>query len=272
MTEDIYDSSKRRTPLIEEVLALIEYKGLIRQLVSRSIKTRYKRSLLGVAWTLLNPLLTMVVLTVVFSQLFRFDIEYYPIYILSGLVVWNFFSSTTQASMGEMIWSGALINRIYMPKSAFPVSAVGTGLVNLGLSLIPLVIIALAIGINLNISIVVLPLATILLAMFTLGVGLILAVSAVYFADMLPVYDVILTIWMYATPIIYPVEIIPSNWQWLFRLNPIYQMILLFRAPLYEGTFPDVQTWVIATLYATAALILGGLLFTSKTNEYAYRI
>lgn len=272
MTKEIYDSSQRRPPLVEEFLALVKYKSLIRQLVSRSIKTRYKRSLLGVAWTLLNPLLTMVVLTVVFSRLFRFNVEFYPIYILSGLIVWNFFSSTTQASMGEMIWSGALINRIYMPKSAFPVSAVGTGLVNLGLSLIPLVVIALIIGIDLNVSMIVLPLATLLLAMFTLGLGLILAAAAVYFADMLPVYDVILTIWMYATPIIYPIEIVPANLQWLFRINPVYQMILLFRAPLYEGTFPDIQTWVIATLYAAVALFLGGLLFTSKTNEYAYRI
>ena len=159
-----------------------------------------------------------------------------------------------------------------MPKSAFPVSAVGTGLVNLGISFIPLLIIALAVGININLSILVLPLATLLLAAFALGVGLVLATTAVYFADMLPVYDVILTIWMYATPIIYPIEIIPSNWQWLFRLNPLYQMIELFRAPLYLGIFPEWQNWVIATLYSLIALILGGLIFTAKSNDYAYRI
>ena len=174
--------------------------------------------------------------------------------------------------MGEMIWSGALLNRIYMPKSVFPVSAVGTGLVNLGISLIPLVAIAIAIGVKINLSILVLPLATLLLAAFALGVGLVLATAAVYFADVLPVYDVILTILMYATPIIYPIEIIPSNWQWLFRLNPLYQMVELFRAPLYQGTFPEWQTWAIATLYSLVALSIGGLVFTAKSNEYAYRI
>jgi ABC-type polysaccharide/polyol phosphate export permease len=214
----------------------------------------------------------MIVLTIVFSSLFRFNVENYSIYILSGLVVWNFFSSSTHAAMGEMICSGTLLNRIYMPKSAFPVSAVGTGLVNLGISLIPLLAIAIAVGIKINISILVIPLATLLLAAFALGVGLVLATTAVYFADMLPVYDVILTIWMYATPIIYPIEIIPSNLQWLFRLNPLYHMIELFRAPLYLGTFPEWQTWVIATLYSLAALLLGGLVFTAKSNDYAYRI
>ena len=187
LTEEVYDSDRRRSPLVEETLALFEYKDLIYQLVSRSIKTRYKRSFLGVAWTLLNPLLTMVVLTIVFSQLVRFNVENYSVYILSGLVVWNFFSSSTQAAMGEMIWSGALLNRIYMPKSVFPVSAVGTGLVNLGISLIPLVAIAIAIGVKINLSILVLPLATLLLAAFSLGVGLVFATPAVYFSDMLPV-------------------------------------------------------------------------------------
>ncbi len=123
LSEEIYDSANRRHPLIEELLALIKYRDLIYQFTSRTLKARYKRSVLGVVWTMLNPLLMMVVLTLVFSAYFKSNIEHYPVYVLSGLMAWNFFSATTQAAMGEMVWSGALLNRIYVPKSVFAFSA-----------------------------------------------------------------------------------------------------------------------------------------------------
>ena len=271
-TEEVYDSAHRPHPLVEEILALIRYKDLLIQFISRAIKTRYKRSLLGVAWTMLNPLLTMIVLTLVFSNIFRFKIEYYPVYVLSGLMAWSFFSSTTSAAMGDMIFSGYLFNRIYVPKSIFAVSAVGTGLVNLGLSLVPLFAIALIVGVKIRLAILVLPFSILLLTFFSLGVGLLLATAAVYFADMLPVYEVILTIWMYATPIIYPIDMVPKAWAWVFRLNPLYYLIEVFRQPLFAGVIPDGRVWVIAALYAVGAFVVGGLIFTAKSNEYAYRI
>ena len=200
VSKEIYDSSDRPPLFWQELLALVKYRELIVQFVSRSVKTRYKRSVLGVVWTMLNPLLTMIVLTIVFSSLFRFQIENFPIYILSGQMVWIFFSSVTSGAMGEMVWSGDLLKRIYVPKSVFVVSAVGTGLVNIGLSLLPLLGIALVLGVRVNFAILVWPLAIFLLSLFSLGVGLLLSTISVYFADMLPVYDVLLTIWLYATP------------------------------------------------------------------------
>jgi ABC-type polysaccharide/polyol phosphate export permease len=108
--------------------------------------------------------------------------------------------------------------------------------------------------------------------MFALGMGLLLSTAAVYFADMLPVYEVLLVIWMYATPIIYPIEIVPPQLAWLLKLNPLYYMITIFRQPLFEGTIPDFFTWLIASACAVTALVLGGLVFTSRSHEYAYRI
>lgn len=271
-SNEVYDSSNRPHPLVEELIALFKYKELIIQFVSRSIKTRYKRSMLGVVWTMLNPLLTMVVLTLVFSSVFRFSIENYPVYVLSGLVIWGFFSSTTSAAMGEMIWSGSLLSRIYVPKSVFAVSAIGTGLVNLLFSLVPLLVISLAVGIRFRTAVLVLPLAILLLAAFALGVGLLLATTAVYFADMLPVYEVILTIWMYATPIIYPIDAVPSQFAWILKLNPLYYLVEVFRMPLFNGVIPDARVWLIAFASAVVVLMLGGLIFTAKSSEYAYRI
>jgi ABC-2 type transport system permease protein len=270
--EEVYDSARLRHPLIEELLALYKYRSLVQQFVSRTIKTRYKRSVLGVLWTLLNPLMMMVVLTVVFSHIFKFAIEHYPVYVLSGLILWSFFSHTTSTAMGEMIWSGSLMNRIYVPKTVFAVSAIGVGLVNILISLVPLLFIMLILGVRLTPALLVLPVSILLLSLFALGIGLILAAAAVYFADVLPVYEVVLTAWMYATPIIYPVDAIPPNYVWVLKLNPMYYLIQIFRTPIYDGVLPSAQVWLVAVAVSLVTFIVGGLIFTWKSNEYAYRL
>ena len=268
---EIYDSSKRPHPLVEEVLVLVKYRDLLYQFVTTSIKTRYKRSALGVVWTLLNPLLTMVILTLVFSQVFRITLENYPVYVLSGLVVWNFFSATTGQAMVGMAMGGSLLQRIYVPKSVFAVSAIGVGLVNLGISIIPLFLIAIILRTPITPAILVMPLAVLLLILFSMGIGLILETAAVYFADLLPFYEVLLMLWMYCTPIIYPLDILPLPLQGLFKLNPMYYFVTLFRTPLYAGQIPPFSEWLTAGALAVGAFILGILIFTAKSNEYAYR-
>jgi ABC-type polysaccharide/polyol phosphate export permease len=268
---EIYDSAQRHHPLVEEALVLVKYRNLVYQFVTSSIKTRYKRSVLGVVWTLLNPLLTMIILTLVFSQIFRITVDNYPVYVLSGLVIWNFFAGTTSQAMVNMALGGSLLQRIYVPKSVFAVSAMGVGLVNLGISLIPLFLIAIILGTPIRPAVLVMPFAVLLLMLFSMGVGLILETAAVYFADMLPFYEVLLMLWMYCTPIIYPPEILPDKLQVLFKLNPMYHFVMLFRTPLYEGQFPEPSQWLIAAGFALVAFVLGALIFTAKSNEYAYR-
>jgi len=267
-----YDSSSKAHPFIEEVQALKAYRGLVVQFVARAIKTRYKRSVLGVVWTMLNPLLTMIVLTVVFSQLFSIQIENFPVYVLSGQLVWIFFSTTTSGAMGEMLWSGELIKRIYVPKSVFAMAAIGTGLVNFLLSLLPLLLIALVLGVKLSPALLTWLLTILLLSIFSLGLGLLLSTATVYFADMLPVYNVLLTIWLYATPVIYPMEIVPQQWHWLFRINPIYYFVEAFREPLLIGVVPGWEIWLPAMGFALGTFLVGGLVFTARSSEYAYRL
>ncbi len=267
-----YDSASEVHPFVEEFQALMAYRGLVIQFVARAIKTRYKRSVLGVVWTMLNPLLTMIVLTVVFSQLFRVQIENFPVYVLSGQLVWIFFSTTTSGAMGEMIWSGELMKRIFVPKSVFAVAAIGTGLINFLLSLLPLLLIALVLGVRLSPALLTWPLVVLLLSIFSLGLGLLLSTAAVYFADMLPVYNVLLTIWLYATPIIYPLEIVPQGWHWLFRINPVYYYVEAFREPLLTGGIPRWEIWFPAAGFALATFLIGGMVFTARSSEYAYRL
>jgi len=268
----IYDSAQRQLPIIAEIKELFQYRDLLFQMIARNIKTRYKRSVLGILWTLLNPLLMMLVLTFVFSEVFRFKTHHYAAYVLSGQVLWSFFAQTTSSAMSELVWGGSLMNRIYLPRAIFAASALGTSLVNLGLSLIPLIVVMLLTGVPLRPALFFLPVPLLLTAMFALGVGLFLSALAVYFADVLEMYQIFLTAWMYFTPIIYPKEIIPDRFKPLMNLNPMYHLVEIFRAPLHAGWLAGPKTLAAATVSAVLALVFGWWFFTRKADEFAYRI
>jgi len=269
---EVYDSARRGSAMLDELHQVWRYRDLLMQLVSRNIKVRYKRSVLGIAWTMLNPLLIMIILTLVFSNLFRIAIEHYSVYILSALVIWNFFSQTTTMAMSELVWGGGLFHRIYIPRTVFALSAVGTGLVNLLFSLVPLAIIMIATGVPLSPVLLFLPIPILLTALFALGIGLLLSVLAAQFADVVEVYQIVLTAWMYLTPIIYPLDIVPEQYRWLFNLNPMYHLLETFRLPVYLGTLPGLYRLSIAAFIAIVTFVMGWALFTKKADEFAYRI
>jgi ABC-type polysaccharide/polyol phosphate export permease len=267
-----YDTDDLPSPFIEELLALVHYRELIFQLISRSVKTRYKRSFLGVAWTMVNPLLTMGVLTLVFSSLFRFPAENYALYVLSGLLLWNFFAQSTTAAMGELMWSGGLVGRIYLPKSAFAVGAIGTGLVNLALAIVPYFIIAAILGVPIPFTLIWIPIPVLLTAMFTLGIALAVSTAVVFFQDVLPTYEILLTAWFYLTPVIYPFEFLPEGIQRLVSLNPMYLYIESFRSILFRGELPSLRILGMSVLVSCGVLIAGWWLFTRRVRDYAYRL
>lgn len=268
----IYDSAKRLHPAIEELLALFQYKDLVLQLVKRNIVTRYKRSFLGIAWTMLNPLGTMIVMSIVFSRVFS-NTESYPVYILSGLVGWNFFSQTTSSCMNSMLWGSSLFQRIYLPRTSFVVSSIGSGIINLLFSLVPLFLIMLFSKVSFSVSLVTLPLAILILAGFALGIGLMLSSYVVLFPDLSEMYPIILTAWMYMTPVIIPEDTLSGVFNgWLLKLNPLYHILRLIRMVIYDGVFPTTEQWLIAACISMLTLLLGWLIFTKRADSYAYRI
>ena len=268
----IYDSSRQVSPALEELRDIFRYRDLVIQITRRDILTRYKRSALGVTWTMLNPLGTMIVLAIVFSQ--AFGMEYsYAAYVLSGLVAWNFFQQTTNASIAHLVWGGALLKRIYVPRTVFAFSALGTGLFNLVLSLVPLLLVMVVTRVPIKPTILFLPIPILFLGMFSLGVGLLVSGLAVFYTDIAEMYQIILTAWMYLTPIIYPEEILPDQFRMLIAIfNPMYHMVRLFRAPLYYGEIPSFQATLITGLIALVTLIIGWVVFTRRSDEFAYRI
>ncbi|MFN0085864.1 MAG: ABC transporter permease [Blastocatellia bacterium] len=268
----VYDSAERRAHLIEELKDLYRFRDLLAQLITRNIKTRYKRSVLGILWSLLSPLMMMIVLTFIFSTIFKFKTNYYATYALAGLIFWNFFAQTTTGAMSEMVWGSSLMKRIYLPRAIFAATALGTSLVNMLLSLIPLFVIMIATGVPVRSTILVLPVPIVLTAMFAFGLALLLSRMAVYFGDVIEMYQILLTSWMYFTPIIYPKEIVPEKYQFFFNLNPMYHLLEAFRAPLYIGWLAGPKTFAAATAAAVVMLIIGWWFFARNADELAYRI
>jgi len=271
----IYDSHRRGPPALDELRELYKYRNLIGQLVRRDITTRYKRSVLGIAWTMLNPLGMMLIWTVAFSQVFgkMGGMVGYPAFVLTGLIAWTFFSQTTNAAMVNFVWGGNLINRIYIPRSSFALSAIGTGLINIVLALIPLLLVMLMVDVPIRFSILFVPVPVFFLACFSLGLGLLLSTLAVYFPDVAEMYTIILQAWMFLTPIMYTEDILPEAYRfWLTNLNPLYHLVKLFRIPLYYGRLPDLVELLIPAGLSFAMLLIGWLVFTSRSDEFAYRL
>jgi ABC-2 type transport system permease protein len=268
--EFTYDSAKRRSPALEELQDMFRYRDLVFQLVRRDIVARYKRSALGIAWTMLQPLGMMIVLTVVFSQLFG-RVEGYPAYLLSGLIAWTFFAQTTTATIFQSVWGGALLRRIYIPHTAFSVSSIGTGVVNLALSLVPLLLIMLITGRPITWAILFIPIPIILLTAFALGVGLLLSSIAIRFPDISEMYQIVIQAWMYLTPIMYPSDILPDAIRpLLLYFNPMYYLILMFRVPIYDGVLPSLPLSLIGTGIALVTLVVGWIYFARQADKFAY--
>lgn len=268
----IYDSSSQHLPFITEAVEVVRYRDLLWELIARNIKTRYKRSVLGIFWTMLNPLLMMLVLTFVFSSVFRFATDHYAAYALAGITLWNFFAQTTTNAMSELIWGGGLMHRIYIPRAIFAVSALGTSLINLLLSLVPLFVVMIVTGVPLRATLLVLPLPILFTAMFALGAALVLSRLAAYFADVLEMWQILLMTWMYLTPIIYPKEILPPHLHWVLKVNPMYHLIEVFRAPLHLGALAGPRTMLAGAAAGVVMLLFGWWFFARKADELAYQI
>lgn len=249
-----------------------KYRFLIQQLISRDFKIKYKRSVLGVLWSFLNPLLMMLVQYLVFSNLFRFDIPNYAVYLLSGIVLFSGFSEMTTSAMGAITGNASLITKVYVPKYIYPVSKVLSTAINTGLSLIPLLLVALITGLPLRPALLLLPFGLLCYLLFIVGVSFALSSFMVFFRDIQFLWGVLTTIWMYATPIIYPVNILPK---WLFaieKFNPLYIYITYLRTVLIDGMAPEPHQYLACIAWAAAALLVGGWIFRRTEKNFVLYI
>lgn len=252
-----------------EIRAVVENANLLLNLVRRDLTVRYKRSIIGFFWTMLNPLILMIVLTIVFASIFRFEgISHYEIYFLSGYLPYAFFIQSTTQSMTSLSWNGALMKRVRVPKTIFAISTVMSGFVNLCLAYIPLFAIMIVRGAPIRPTVLFLPVAFLIIATFTLGVSFLLSALAVYFDDVAQMYQAGSIALFYMTPVIYPIDIVPYKYIWLIRINPLTQIFKLARDPVYNGALPQIHIVVGSALLAIVSLAVGWFVFNRLSRGF----
>lgn len=249
-----------------------KFKPLLGELVARDVKIKYRRSVLGVLWTLLNPLCMMIILSLVFSNIFKFDVENYSLYILSGQVVFNFFSGATTDAMSSIISNGPLIKKVYVPKYLFVLSRIISSFINLLASFTALLLVMIATRAELHWKVVLVVIPLILLVVFSLGVGLVLAAITVKFRDVMHLYSVFTTALMYLTPVIYPMSILP-NWLYkLVMLNPLTNMLMMFRDVMINNNIFGLKSLIIAIIETALMFLIGLYVFYKNQDEFILNI
>lgn len=258
---------------------LKRYSFLLKQLVARDFKVKYKRSVLGILWSLLYPLLTMMVMALVFSQMFKFKVTgvNYLVYLMTGLVVFNYFNEASSTAMASVVSNFTLINKVYIPKYIFPISKCLFVGINFVLTLIPLLFIILFTGSGdtrcfINIYYLLLPYCFICLFIFTLGMGFILSTVSVFFRDTFYIYGVLITLWNYLTPVFYDISMLPANIQPLFKLNPLYNFIDFSRTIIIHGTAPSLNSFLMCALTSFPFLLIGLIIFKKNQDKFIYYV
>lgn len=258
-----------------------KYQFLMSQLISRDFKVKYKRSVLGIVWSLLYPILMMTVMALVFSQMFKFKVEgiNYLVYLMIGIVMFNYFSEATNTAMTSIVSNFSLINKVYIPKYIFPISKCIFVGINFVLTLIPLflLIIITQFGLgqypaSINWYYILLPYIFACLFLFSAGIGLLLSCISVFLRDIIYIYGIIITIWNYFTPVFYSLEILPTHLQTIFKFNPLYQFINSAREIVLYGHCPSIVTLIIIGLIGIGTLLLGSVIFKKNQDKFIYYI
>ena len=252
----------------EKLRALRRFLPLLRELVERDIKVRYRRSVLGLVWTVLNPLLMMTVITVVFSRLFRQNIPNYPIYYLSGSLLFSFNSEATSTALSSILSNAALIKKVYIPKYLFPLSNVLSALVNLGFSLLAMLLVMLFTGVPFRPTLLLLPVPVLYAFLFSAGLGILLSAVTVFFRDIAHFYSVFILAWTYFTPIFYPADILPDAVMKIMQLNPMYHLVTFMRSLVLYGTFPPLRENLLCLCLGLLMLALGLFVFYKKQDKF----
>jgi ABC-type polysaccharide/polyol phosphate export permease len=254
---------------IKQVLSLKKYSFLLSQLIKRDFTLKYRGSVLGVLWSVLNPLLNMIVLSTVFSQVFK-AVDNYNMYLLSGIVMFSYFSEATSLAVNSIVSNFGLITKVYLPKIIIPLSKTLSTAINLIISILVFILLGMFFGLNIWTGYLLIPYVLLCLMVFTAGVTFIVSTLQVFFRDTQHLYSVILTIWMYSTPILYPIDIIPKNLQPIFAANPHYIFISFLRQIALDRVVPATESFLLCAAWSIVAFILGFIVFVKNQREFIY--
>ena len=249
-----------------------QYIFALKQMVSREIKRKYARSYLGIVWSVLNPLLTMAVMSMIFSTIFKRSIENFPIYYLTGTILWGFFSQATNAAMTALVDNKSLLLRVKLTKQTFILSRVFTALANLGYTLVAYVLMLIVFRVKLSFTMLLFPLVIIFLLLFSTGISYILSIAYVFFGDIKYLYSVLLTIWMYMSAIFYPVDSVTPAMQKIVSINPVYSYIQFARECVMYQKVPDMSVWMKMIGWGVGIFLVGYFIFRRKENSVMQKV
>lgn len=258
--------------MLELAREIYRYRELIWALAIKELRVRYKRSVLGFLWSLLNPLLMMIVLTVVFGSIMRFPIDHYAIFLLSMLLPWTFFTQALSYSVDSVVGNADLLKKVRLAKLVFPVSAVVSNIINFLLSLIPLALLVVVLRFPLHWTWIYLPIPMLGLFLFTLGTSFLFAALNVFFRDISHIIQILLSAWFYVSPIIYSLDFVPAKYRWLFKLNPMLYVLNGFRLSIYYGMLPQLPSVAMSLACGLAAVAIGYGVFRHYQDAFVFYV
>lgn len=249
--------------------AIVDYRQYLIQSVARDLRRKYKRSSLGYLWSMLNPLFTMIVMTVVFSQLFP-RIQHYSVFLFSALLGWQYFNMTVKSSTGAVLTNMKIVEQVPIPKFLFIISIACSGMVNFMLSLVPLVLVMLTVGRDIPLTVLWLPVAMIPVIILTLGVSMLVAVGTVFYDDVKHLSGVVLSGWYYLTPVLYGPELLPDHVAKWLQLNPLFFAIDNLRSIIYRGEAPTLNAFLYPLGVGIVLLFLALIVFEKADDKFVY--
>lgn len=268
-----YCRAHRRPHIVLTMQRLfMQYKFLLKQLIIRDFKVKYKSSTLGFLWSILNPIMSMTVYYFVFSTLFRNSLPHFPAFLMTGIVLFSYFSDSTTLGMISIVGNAGLITKVYIPKYIFPLSKVLSSVINLCISMVPLLGVTLLSGLPLTKSLLLFPVVILLVIAFNFGVSLILSTMNTFFRDTQFLWSVVLTMLNFLTPVFYPESIIPARFLPLYRLNPLYQFLSFLRSIVIDGVAPAPASFLWCILAALIPLALGLYVFRKKQDQFVLHL
>ena len=248
---------------------LYDYRELLKTSVKKDIGGKYKHSFLGVLWSFVNPLLQIIVYAIVFPLIMRNNIEYYVVFMVCGLIPWNYFSTVINRASFTMIENGNIIKKVYFPREILPLSVVTSETVTFLISSIIIVAFTIGYGLGITINIVFYPILLVIQFILLLGISLFVSSITVYFRDLQHFIGVLLQLFFYATPIVYSIDAIPENFTWIFKFNPMTYIIEGYRDIFYYQTIPEMGSLLKVLVIGILVCITGYLLFNKLQKKFA---
>lgn len=255
---------------MKTIQEIFEYRQMIFSLVRKDLRGRYKGSVLGFLWTFINPLLQLVVYTIVFSNILRTDVDKYYLFLFVALVPWIFFQASIVGGSSSVLSQQDLVKKIYFPREVIPISYVTSCFVNILFSFIIIFMVVLISGVSLNVlGLLCLPVIMLVEYILALGFAMIVSATTVYFRDLEHILGIVTMVWMYMTPIMYPLDFVPDNLRAVFMLNPMTPIVVAYRDVLYYGRVPHISTLLNGFLLGMITLVLGFIIFGKLKKNFA---